>query len=50
MKPTAVTALVNRLVRENKISALSKKRDLWKVLHDAGLYKPTESNWNLQVD
>lgn len=50
MKPTAVTALVNRLVIENKISALSKKRDLWKVLHDAGLYKPTESNWNLQVD
>lgn len=49
MKPKEITAKVNQLVREGKISKLSCRRDLWKVLHDSGLYKPTESNWNQQV-
>ena len=48
-KPTQITALVNSLVKQGKISELSCKRDLWSVLHDAGLYKPTESNWNSQI-
>ena len=49
MKPTQVTALVNKLVSDGKISELSRKRDLWKVLHDTGLYKPTDTNWYQQV-
>ena len=49
MKPTQITDKVNQLVSEKKISDLSKHRDLWKVLHDYGLYKRSESNWNQQV-
>lgn len=49
MKPVQVTDLVNRLVGERKISDLSRKRDLWKVLHGCGIYAPSESNWNSQV-
>lgn len=49
MKPTQITDLVNKLVEGNKISGLSKKRSLWKVLHDCGIYAPSESNWNSQV-
>lgn len=49
MKPTQITQLVNRLVTEKKISELSCHRPLWKVLHDAGIYTPSESNWNMQV-
>ena len=48
-KPTQVTELVNRLVRENKISDRSHKHDLWSLLHEARLYGPSESNWNMQV-
>ena len=48
-KPTQVTALVNQWVEERKISPLSSHRDLWSVLHEAGLYAPSESNWNQQV-
>lgn len=49
MKPTQITAKVNQLVGEQKISELSSHRDLWKVLHDNGYYNKTESNWNMQV-
>ena len=49
LKSTEITAKVNELVKENKISDLSKNRDLWKVLHNCGIYTPTESNWNQQV-
>ena len=49
MKPTQITDRVNRLVSERKISDMSKHRDLWKVLHDCGLYDKSESNWNQQV-
>jgi hypothetical protein len=49
MKPTQITDKVKQLVSENKISDLSKHRDLWKVLHDYGLYDKSESNWNQQV-
>lgn len=50
MKPTQITARVNELVGAKIISDRSHKHDLWKVLNDAGLYLPTESNWNQQVD
>lgn len=49
MKPKQITDRVSQLVMEKKISDLSKHRDLWKVLHDNGLYDKTESNWNMQV-
>ena len=49
MKPTQITDKVNQLVSEKKISDMSKHRDLWKVLHDSGIYDKAESNWNQQV-
>lgn len=49
MKATQITDKVNQLVADNKISELSKHRDLWKVLHDCGIYERSESNWNMQV-
>ena len=49
MKPTQITDKVNQLVSEKKISDMSKHRDLWKVLHDCGIYDKSESNWNMQV-
>lgn len=49
MKPTQITAKVKQLVSEKKISDLSQHRDLWKVLHDCGIYDKSESNWNQQV-
>lgn len=49
MKSTQITALVNQLVEEKKISDLSKHRDLWSLLYDSGIYDKTESNWNQQV-
>ncbi len=49
MKATQITDRVNQLVADNKISELSKHRDLWKVLHDCGIYERSESNWNMQV-
>ena len=49
MRPTQITDLVNQWVSERKISGLSRKRDLWQVLHDCGVYTRSESNWNSQV-
>ena len=49
MKPTQITELVNKLLKERKLSDLSCHRNLYKVLHDCGIYNPTESNWNQQV-
>ena len=50
MKSTEITKLVNQLVENRLISFDRRKRDLWKVLNDAGLYAPSESNWNSQVN
>ena len=50
MKPTQITAKVNQIVSEKKISDMSRHRDLWKVLHDCGIYERSESNWNMQVE
>ena len=49
MKPTLLTQKVKRLVAEKSISELSAHRDLWAILHAAGLYDRSESNWNQQV-
>ena len=50
MKAKQITDRVNQVVRARKISELSRKRELWMVLHDYGLYDKTEANWNSQVD
>ena len=49
MKPKQITDMVNKLVRARIISEMSRKRELWSVLHDYGLYEKSESNWNSQV-
>ena len=49
MKPTQITDKVKQLVSDKKISDMSMHRDLWKVLHDCGIYDKSESNWNQQV-
>ena len=49
MKPKQITDRVNQLVDDKKISEMSRKRDLWMVLHNYGLYEKSESNWNSQV-
>ena len=49
MKPTQITDKVNKMVKEKKISDVSRKRDLWMVLHENHLYDKSESNWNSQV-
>ena len=48
-KPTQITELVKRMVKERKISDASCHKDLWQLLHDAGLYPPTNRNWNTQI-
>ena len=48
-KPTQITALVKQLVKEKKISELSCHKDLWQLLHEAGLYPLTNRNWNTQI-
>lgn len=50
MKPKQITNRVNQLLNDKIISKLSCKRNLWKILHDNGLYEKSESNWNSQVN
>ena len=47
---TEITSLVSRWVRDKRICPDHCHRPLWTVLHDAGIYKATESNWNAQLD
>ena len=49
MKAKQITDRVNQLVRQRVISEMSRKRELWLVLHDYGLYDKSESNWKSQV-
>lgn len=49
-KSTAITEMVNDLLRESKITKSGCKRDLWTILHDIGFYRPGESTWNKQVN
>lgn len=47
--PTEITHLVCLWVKSNRICRTHCHRRLWTILHEAGIYKPTESNWNMQV-
>lgn len=49
MPQKEIPEVVNRLVSARIISNRSHKHDLWKILHDAGIYMRTESNWNMYV-
>ena len=49
LKPAQITNLVNAWLVEKKISYISYNRDLWKPLHNHGIYPCTESCWNSQV-
>ncbi len=49
-KPTAVTEEVNRLLRAGMVTRSGCKGDLWQVLHQGGYYRPSQSNWNKQVN
>ena len=49
-RPTDITRLVCLWVWEKRISLTHCRRPLWTILHEAGIYKPTESNWNMQVN
>ena len=48
--PTEITHLVCLWVRNKRICRTHCHRRLWTILHEAGIYKPTESNWNMQVN
>ena len=52
MKPSDMTDLVNRWVKEKRISdyGYSRKGVLWKILNDAGLYTKSRQNWCKRVD
>ena len=49
-KGADITSLVSRWVRDSHICAALCHRPLWTILHDAGIYKATESNWNIQLN
>ena len=51
MPPNDITDLVNRWVKEKRISNYgnSRKGDLWTMLNDAGLYSKSRQNWNRRV-
>lgn len=49
-KNTAVIDVIAEGVKDRIISEQSCHRDLWKILHDAELYKATESNYNLALN
>lgn len=48
-KPVDVTATVNELLRERKISDMSCLKPLWKLMHLHGLYERTYTNWEKQI-
>lgn len=52
MKPGDITDLVNRWVKEKRISdyGYSRKGTLWEILNEAGLYTESRQNWCKRVD
>ena len=52
MKPGDITDLVNRWVKDKRISdyGYSRKGVLWEILNKAGLYPKSRQNWCKRVD
>lgn len=48
-KPTLITELANAWLKMGRISPMSCKRDLWKPLHEHGVYACSEQNWSQQM-
>lgn len=46
MQPVEIIGLVNRWVKKGTINRRYCHRKLWTILHEHGLYRPSESNWN----
>lgn len=44
-----ITELVNEWVKDGLIEKEDRHRNLWFVLHEAGIYDKIESTWNQQV-
>ena len=49
-KSIDITRLVSLWVKEKRILSTHCHRPLWQILHEAGIYRPTEANWNMQLD
>ena len=49
-KPSDITMLVTLWVRDKRICSANCHRKLWTILHEAGIYTATESNWNMHLD
>ena len=47
---TDITRLVSQWVRQKLINPELCHRPLWTALHDAGIYRPTEANWNMMLE
>lgn len=52
MKPGDITDLVNRWVKDKRISdyGYSRKGPLWEILNEAGLYTKSRQNWCKRVN
>lgn len=52
MKPGDITDLVNRWVKDKRISdyGYSRKGVLWEILNEAGLYTKSRQNWCKRID
>lgn len=48
-KGPQITAIVNELLRERKISEISCYKTLWEILCRNGYYDKSLSNWNSQI-
>lgn len=49
-KPVQVVAVVNRMLKERKLSEKSCHKPLWEILYKHGLYTRNLSNWNAQIE
>lgn len=49
LRNVQITSMVREMIADNRISQISAHRTLWRILHDAGIYKAGESNWNKSI-
>lgn len=48
-KPTAITSMVNQLIKDEVVIPNMCYQDLWEPLYDKGLYTCSKANWNSQI-
>ena len=49
-EPRKITFVVNGLVKNHVILADLRKKALWSILHEYGIYNKTFQNWNEQIE